>query len=517
MSNTRLPMRKIREVLRLHYDCGLSQRDIANSCKVGRSTVAEYLLRAGEEKLTWPLPVDLSDNELDRKLFPSTVVISPITPKPLPDFAYIQNEIITYRKLNLTLDLLWYEYREQNPDGYQYSYFCERYRDWLGKRDYCMRQDHRAGEKLFVDYGGGLDIWDTKTGKAISTQLFVGVWGASNLTYAEASLNQDLSSWCGSHMRAFEYFKCVPHIVVPDNLKSAVTKASLYEPQINATYAEMAGHYGYAVIPARPVHPRDKAKVEVGVLVSKRWLLAVLRKRVFTSIVELNAAIRELLEILNNRPMRKLKKSRRELFESLDRPAAKALVVCPYEYAEWKKARVNVDYHVEADRHYYSVPYRLIREEVDIRMTANTVEMFLRGELIAAHARSHVQHKHTTITDHMPVAHQKHMEWTPSHIIKWAAKTGPSTAELIKRIMDAKAHPEQGYRACLGIFRLNKSYSAQRLEAAAGRALRFNTCNYVSVCSILSAGLDRLPHVDAPTQAVLPFHENLRGDEYYSS
>lgn len=516
MPNTRLLMRKIREVLRLHNDFGLSQRAIANACGIGRSTVIEYLWRAGEAKLTWPLPTGLTDEELERKLFPP-IKVSLDTPKPLPDFDYIQSELVTHKRLNLTLDQLWVEYHEQHPDGYQYSYFCELYRDWLGKRDYCMRQVHKAGEKLFVDYGSGLDIWDTRTGEAIRTHLFVSVWGASNLTYVEAALSQDLASWCGSHMRAFEYFKCVPHILVPDNLKSAVNKPSFYEPEINVTYAEMAGHYGCAVIPARPFHPRDKAKVETGVLIARRWILAVLRKRVFTSIVELNAAIRELLEKLNNRPLRKLKKSRRELFESLDRPAAQILAARPYEYAEWKKARVNVDYHVEADEHYYSVPCRLIKEEVDIRLTGNTVEVFSRGERVAAHARSRLRYKHTTINEHMPLEHQKHIEWPPSRIIDWAAKTGPSAAELMKRIMAAKAHPEQGYRTCLGILRLGKSYGAKRLEAAAKRALRFNTCTFGSMRSILLSGLDRQPYAEPPAQAVLPFHDNLRGGQYYNS
>ena len=515
MPNTRLPMRKIHEVLRLHHCCGLSRRAISRTCGIAHSTVTDYLWRAEQASLGWPLPAGLCEEDLERRLFPP--VPDADDPRPLPDYAYIHAELITHKRVNLTLDLLWCEYKEAQPEGYQYSRFCELYRDWLGKRDYCMRQEHKAGEKVFVDYGKGLAIWDNATGEPVATHLFVAVWGASNYTYAEAALSQELASWCGSHRRAFEHFGCVPHIVVPDNLKSAVSKASFYEPEINATYAELAGHYGCAVIPARPNHPRDKPKVETGVLIAKRWILAKLRHRTFYSLPEFNAAIRELLDALNKRPLRKLKKSRLELFEALDQPAALQLNNRPYEYAEWKRARVNVDYHIEVESRYYSVPFRLLREEVDVRLTANTVEVFRKGEQVTAHARSRVAHSYTTKPEHMPPEHQKHLEWTPSRIIDWAAKTGPSTAELVRRIIAGKAHPEQGYRACLGVLRLGKSYGAVRLEAAAGRALRFNLYTFHGVRSILSSGLDRQGYVKPPEQSVLPFHDNIRGGQYYNS
>lgn len=516
MANTRLPMRKIREVLRLHNDCRLSQREISQSCGIARSTVVEYIWRAGEARIGWPIPMGLSDDELERLLYPPVAVI-PGTPGVTPDFSYIHSELVTHKRLNLTLDLLWREYKEQIPNGYQYSHYCELYRRWLSKRDYCMRQDYKAGEKLFVDYGDGLDIWSTATGEPVRTQLFVCVWGASNFTYVEASLSQELSAWCGAHVRALEYFGGAPQVAVPDNLKSAVTSASYYEPEINPTYAELARHYGFAVIPARPAHPRDKPKVETGVLIAKRWILARLRHRTFYSLAELNAAIRELLEALNNRPLRKLKQSRRELFNTIDKPAAVPLPMTPYEYAEWGKARVNVDYHVEVGAHYYSVPFRLLREEVDIRITGNTVEIFKGGERVAAHARSRERYKHTTTPEHMPPEHQKHLEWTPSRLVDWAGKVGPSTAALAGRIMASKAHPEQGYRACLGIMRLGKSYGSARLEAAAARALRFNVCSFGAVRSILSSGLDRQGGDKGPAQPILPFHDNLRGGQYYRS
>lgn len=516
MANKRLPMRKIREVLRLHHDCHLSQRAIRDACGLARSTVIEYIWRAKQARLSWPLPETLTDEDLERLLYPP-VAVAPGTPGVMPDFAHIHSELISGKKFNLTLSQLWEEYRDENKEGYQYSRFCELFRRWLGSRDYCMRQEHKAGEKLFVDYGDGLDIWNTSNGEPIKTDLFVAVWGASNFTYVEASLTQDLAAWCEAHVRGLEYSGCAPHIAVPDNLKSAVTKPSYYEPEINRTYAELAGHYGFAVIPARPAHPRDKAKVETGVLIAKRWILAKLRHRTFYSLADLNAAIRVLLDALNDKPLRKLKRSRRELFLEIDHPAALPLPASPYEYAEWRKARVNLDYHIEADCHYYSVPFQLLREEVDVRLTANTAEIFHRGKRVAAHPRSRLRHKHTTLKEHMPPEHQKYLEWTPTRIIDWAGKTGPAAAAMVQQIMAAKTHPEQGYRSCLGIMRLGKSYGSARLEAACARALRFNVCSFGAVRSILSSGLDRQTADKPPAQPALPLHDNLRGDIYYRS
>jgi transposase len=493
-------MRKIKEVLRLKYHCGLSHRQIAHSCQAARSTVSEYLWRAEQAGIGWVEAEPMQDRELEERLFPE-IPTALSHSRPLPDFDYIHKELKRHKKVNLTLDLLWREYREQYPEGYQYSQFCELYQRWRRKLDYCMRQDHRGGEKL--------------SGELIPTEIFVAVWGASNYTYVEASLSQELPSWIGSHVEAFEYFGCVPQIVVPDCLKSAVNRTCLYEPELNPTYADLARHYGIAVIPARPRRPRDKAKVETGVLIAKRWILAVLRHRTFYSLTELNRAIRELLERLNDRPLRKLKKSRRELFELFDRPQAGPLPEKAYEYADWEKPIVNIDYHIEVDKHYYSVPFRLLRETLHVRLTAHTMEAFHKGERVAAHPRSYLPYKHTTLTEHMPPAHQKHLEWSPSRMIRWAAKTGPCTARLVERIMESKTHPEQGYRSCLGVLRLEKHYPQERIEAAARRALKYNTCSFRSLRNILSSGLDRL-EADEDTQTSFGMtHENIRGGPYY--
>ena len=517
MANRRLPVRKFKEVLRLKHACGLSDREIAQSCGVARSTVGDYLGRAKKAGLTWAEVRDLTETELEKRLFSKKYVL-PTDQRPPPDCEHIYNEIRRYHKVNLTLTELWLEYKADHPDGYQYTQFCRYYHQWRGKLDYCMRQEHRAGEKVFVDYCDGLAIVDRVTGELIPTELFVAVWGASNYTFAEATLSQALSDWIGSHVRAFQYFGAVPRVLVPDNLKSGVHDACFYEPELNPTYAEMAEHYGCAVLPTRPRKPRDKAKVEAGVLVSQRWILAVLRHRTFFSLAELNAAIRECLERLNTRTMRRSGKSRRELFESLDRPAALALTEKTYEYAEWLKARVNLDYHIEVDHHYYSVPFRLLREKLDVRLTAATVEAFHKGERVAAHARSHVHGTHSTVREHMPPEHQQYAEWSPARFIQWAGKIGTATALLVERIMTARAYPEQGYRSCMGIIRLGQHYEPHRVEAAARRALKYNTCSFKSVNAILAAGLDHQPAAGEPPRQMSLFeHGNIRGKEYYAN
>jgi len=514
MAKQRLSMRKIKEVLRLGCHGELSARQVAHSLNISRSAVKEYQERAKKAGIGWPEADSLTDEQIEQRLFPAKVLDGGAS-KPLPDFEYVYHELKAHKKFNLTLDLLWREYKEQYPEGYQYTHFSVLYRRWQKKLDYSMRQDHRGGEKLFVDYGEGLNLVDAKTGEPITTQLFVAVWGASNYSYAEATLTQQLPDWIGSHVRAFEYFGCLPKILVPDCLKSAVVRACRYEPDLNPTYAEMASHYGLCVLPARPAHPKDKAKVETGVLIAKRWILAVLRHRTFYGLAELNGAIRELLERLNGRALRKLKQSRRELFELFDRPNAVALPEKPYEYAEWKLATVNIDYHIEVDQHYYSVPFRLLREKLDIRLTAHTVEAFQKGERVVCHVRSFIPHRHSTLKEHMPPAHQNYLEWTPSRIVSWAQKTGPATAELVQKIIDSRTHPEQAYRSCLGILRLEKHYSGPRLENACLRALKFAALSFKALRNILENGLDRLEENPDGSQPALPDHENIRGSGYY--
>jgi len=512
MAAERLSMRKIREVLRLHAQ-GWARRQIARSVGVAHSTIREYLRRAEAAGLSWPLPPDLTDSELEARLFPppkpSTVL------RPLPVWSEVNQEL---RKKGVTLQLVWLEYKEQYPDGLQYSQFCERFRQWKGTLDLVLRQEHRAGEKVFVDFAGQtVPVVDPKTGEVREAQIFVGVLGASNYTYAEACWSQELSEWISAHVRMYEYFGGVPALVVPDNLKSGVRHASYYDPDVNPTYQELATHYGTAVLPTRVRKPRDKAKAEVGVQVVERWILARLRNHTFHSLAELNREIRRLLTDLNERPFQRLDGSRRTLFESLDRPALAPLPATRYEYAEWKKARVNIDYHVDVLGHYYSVPYTLVRKQVDVRITASAVEILHDGKRVAAHVRSRRKGGFTTDPSHRPKAHQRHLEWTPSRILRWAGETGPSTAALAGRILEERPHPEQGYRACLGLLRLGEKYGAERLEAASFRALRIGAASYRSVKSILQNGLDRLPLEEQTTLTLPQEHENLRGAAYYTT
>jgi transposase len=507
-------VRKIKEVLRLHYEKRLSTREIAKSLSIGRSTVHDYLYRSQRAGLNWSLAADLDETSLEQQLYPPVACITQ-EKRQMPSMEYLYQEV---KKKGVTLQLLWHEYKEANPDGYQYSRFCYHYQQWVQKLDLCLRQEYRAGEKLFVDYAGQtMEITDPETGEIQEVQIFVATLGASNYTFAEPTLSQGLSSWIQSHVHAFEFFGGVPEILVPDNLKSAVTGPCRYEPDLNATYRELAEHYGAVIIPARVAKPQDKAKVESGVLQVEHWVLAPLRNRTFFSLSELQAAIAEKLEALNNRPFQKLESTRRILFETLEKPILKPLPVHPYVFAEWKNARVNIDYHIEVDHHYYSVPYQLVHEKLDVRFTDTSVEVFFKSRRVASHQRSYRQGAHTTLREHMPKSHQRYLEWTPSRLIRWAGQIGPHTQNLVACILENRPHPEQGFRSCLGLLRLRKTYSPERLEAACARALQMKAYSYKNVESILKNGLDRQPLTPASSQTPLPLleHANLRGREYY--
>ena len=511
MTQERLTMRKIREVLRLKWECGLKNRAIARSCSISHSTVSEYLQRAKAAGLSWPLPADLDEDALFLLLFPT-----PSHPSskiiPCPDWSLIHTEL---RRKSVTLRLLWVEYREAHPDGYGYSQFCELYRQWAKRLKPSMRLSHKGGEKLFVDYAGQtVPIVDPHSGEIRQAQIFVAVLGASNYTYAEANWSQDLPNWTGAHVRAFTFIGGVPEIVVPDNLKAGVKHPCRYEPDLNPTYQDLAQHYGTAVIPARPRKAKDKAKVEVGVQVVERWILARLRNRTFFSLADLNQAIRELLDELNTRLMKHLGRSRRELFEALDRPALKPLPEQPYEFAIWKEARVNIDYHVEFEHHYYSVPHTLIHEEVYVRATEGTIEIFFRSHRIASHRRSNALGRHTTLSEHMPPAHQKYQEWSPDRFTRWAQTIGPHTTQLVQALLTSRKHPQQAYRSCLGLLRLASRYGEERLEAACCRALPAGIHSYKGVKNILDAKLDQV-EPEEPAPVVPPSHENIRGQTYY--
>jgi transposase len=515
MAAERLSMRQIRDILRQKWTLGLSHRAVARSLGIGLGTVSSALARAEVAGLDWPTVQGLTDEDLERRLYRRPAPIEPTRQRPAPDCAWIHAE---RRKPGVTLELLHVEYLERHPDGYRYTQFCEHYRRWLKRRGLRMRQVHRAGEKCFVDYAGQKPrLIDPDTGAVVEVELFVAVLGASNYTYAEATRTQQVPDWIASHARAFTFFGGVPAATVCDQLKSGVAVPCRYEPGLQRTYEEFAQHYGTAVLPARPAAARDKAKVEVAVQIAERWILARLRHETFFSLVALNARIAELLTALNARRMRVYGASRAELFAGLDQPALRPLPAEPFVYGEWKTARVNIDYHVEVRRHYYSVPYALAHELVDVRVGAASVEIFHRGQRVAAHPRADRPGRHTTTPAHMPKAHQHHLEWTPSRLIQWAETIGPQTAALVAAILADRPHPEQGYRSCLGLLRLSRRVGAPRLEAACTRALAVKARSYRHVDSILKHGLDRVPlEPGSPQLTLAPAHEHVRGRDYYA-
>ena len=513
MPAERLLMRQVREVLRLRYACGQSGHGIAAAVGISRYTVAEYLRRAAVVGMTWPLPPELDDAALERKLFTPPGFVATEALRPQPDWVRIHTEL---RRPGVTLLLLWEEYRAGQPEGYGYSRFCDLYAAWRGRLSPTMRQTHPAGERLFVDYAGStVDVIDAITGEVRAAHIFVAALGASNLTYAEARWSEAQADWLGCHVNAFDFLGGVPRQLVCDNLKAGVTASCRYEPGINRSYHDLAAHYGTAVVPTRVRKPRDKAKVEVAVQLVQRWVLARLRHRRFFSLAELNATIRELVDALNDRPMRHLATSRRALFEASERAALLPLPAEPYVYAEWRRCRAGIDYHVELHGHWYSVPSRLVREVIEARITERTVELFHRGVRIASHLRSPLRGRHTTIPEHMPSAHRRYADWTPARLLREATAIGPSTAALVERILHAKPHPEQGFRACLGILRLVRPWGTERVEAACQRGIDIGARSYRSIVSILRNNLDRAYRPQSVPDEPPIRHSNVRGGDYY--
>ncbi len=519
MATEKTAMRNLREILRQKLALRRSHREAARAAGVSPGTVAMAATRAKGLGLTWDDVCALDDCALDARMYGPPGGCR--NGRPLPDFGYLHVEL---RRPGVTLQLLHIEYLAENPTGYRYTAFCERYREWSEHQRLSMRQVHIAGDKLFVDYSGKKPrIVDPETGKVVEVELFVAVLGASNYTYAEATRTQRIPDWIGSNVRALSFLDGVPAAIVPDQLKSAVTTPCRYEPGIQRTYDDLARHYGTTIFPARPAKPRDKAKVECGVRIAQRWILARIRNQTFFSLAELNERIRELVDELNRHVMRSYGASRRDLFERLDRPALRPLPDAPYEYAEWKKVGLNIDYHVEFDHHYYSVPHHLRqqqrREDRDggllLRATTATIEVFHAGKRVAAHARSYVRGRPTTCAEHMPSAHRAHAEWTPTRIVSWATTVGPNVALLARAILDERRHPEHGYRSCLGIFRLAKKYDAERVDAACARALLAGARSYRPVESILKHGLDRAAALDVSPRGPSIVHGNVRGRGYY--
>jgi len=529
MAQDKLAMRNIREVLRLKMVLKRSDTEIAQSVRCARSTVAQCVLRAHTAGLDrWEQVDGLADRELIARLYQRAHagITDRVASRPLPNWADVHAELKKHKNINLTMSLVWQEYKEQHPEGYQQTQFFEYYGRWKKKLALSMRQEHRAGERAFVDYCDGIPLTDRNTGEKIPTELFVGCLGASSFTYAEATLSQDLPCWLLSHVHMYEYFEGVPEITTPDNLKSGIKSPDRYEPEINPSYYDMVTHYGTCVIPARVRKPRDKAKVEAAVLVAQRWILARLRNRIFYTTAEMNVAIRECLEIMNNRVMRHLKKSRRQLWQEMDRPALRSLPAKRYEFALWARVGLSINYHIRFDDHFYSAPYQLVGKELWCRASAETIEILHEGVRIASHLRSFIKFKYTTLPEHMPPEHRSVADWTPERIAKWAEKIGPKARSVVELIMKSKDHPQQGFNAALGVIRLAKDHGEIRLEKACEKALAMESASYKTIKSMLknrmesvelprSAGLAQSSAPAEDTQLTLKLGQNVRGKGYY--
>ena len=509
-------MRKIREILRLRYECRLSIRQISSSVKVSTGAVTKYLRQFDQSDLSWPLPDDIDDSALINRLSPEAAhrqhqgLVD-------PDWAKIHDSL---KRKGMTRQLVWEEYCDVYPhNAYSRTQFCHRYSEWCKKQKRSMRQQHKGGEKLFIDYAGlTVPIVSKETGESANAQVFVAVLGASNYTYAEASWTQGSVDFIGSQVRALQFFGGVPEVLVPDNLRSAVSRACRYDPDINRSYLHMAEHFGCSIIPARPYKPKDKAKAEVGVQIVERWILMRLRHTTFFSLSELNWEMRRLLEDLNNRPFKQKPGCRRSQFNELDKPALMPLPRHPFEYLEFKIARVNIDYHVQFSRHFYSVPHPLVREQVEIRASHHTIQVLYKGKPVTSHVRQYTAGGFTTKPEHMPKRHQKQQQWTPARLLSWAQKLGPDVLKFTRRLLDGKKHEEQAYRSCLGLLNLEREYGQKRLNAACDRAIKTGGRRVASVKSILQSGLDKIP-LELPEekddQRVTRSHENIRGAGFY--
>lgn len=506
-------MRKIKEVLRLKWDLGLSNREIAISCDIAHSTVGAYLRRARRAGLSWPLPEGLGEEELEELLFPPPPQL-PAEERPPIDWQWVHRELT---RRHVTRKLLWQELCEDVEGAYSYTRFCELYREWAGALEISMRGIYKAGHKLFVDWAGhAMEITDPETGQIREAPIFVATLGCSNYTYVEAAPSQQLADWIGAHVRAFSFFGGVPRVIVPDNLKTGVTKPNYYEPDLNPTYKKLAAHYTTCVLPARVRHPKDKAKVEAAVRLVSERILAPLRDRTFFSVQEVNEAIAPLLDALLERPFQQLPGNRKSFFAATDQGALQPLPAEPFTPQIWKNVRAGIDYHVTIDGHHYSVPYTHRKKQLEARITASTVEIFSRGERIASHQRSARKYGQTTVPEHMPDRHRRYLEWSPERFRRWAATLGPATEELITKLLEKETYPERAYRRCMGILTLAARVEEGRVEAACRRALAVGAISYKSVKSILEKNLDRRPLPQRSADRKPIEHPHIRGPQYYN-
>lgn len=507
-------MKKIREVLRLHHELNFTQGEIAQSVKIAQSTVSEYLTRTKKLGLAWPLPEHLDDIALETMCFP--FASRPAGKNQFePDFLHIHNEL---KRKGVTLQLLWQEYTIACPQGLRYSRFCDLYRDWAKAHKIWMPQQHKAGEKIFVDYAGmTVPIMNTD-GTSFEAQIFVASMGASNYTYIEATQSQQLHDWIGSHVRMLTFFGGCARCLVPDNLKSGVQLSHRYEPELNQTYLDMARHFGVAIVPARVRAPKDKSKVENAVQNVERQILAKLRNRRFFSLEELNEELSKLLTELNCRPFQELPGSRLSTFEETDKPQLLPLPITPYAFALWKKGTIGHNYHINVLDHYYSVHYKYIKQKIDVRITSDTIEIFYKSKRIASHIRSFDKGKYTTNPDHYPPGHKFYANCTPDNLLSEAKKVGENAENWVKTVLnDPAVYGMQKEKVCMGVLRLSKSYGNNRLDTACRRGAHLGIFSCKSIESMLKNNLEQQPLQEPEEEFVLlQDHEYIRGPNYYT-
>lgn len=500
-------MLKAREILRLKYEAGLSLREIGKSCNCGKSTVSEVLERAEKAGITWP--IYLCDKELMSLLYPP---IDNKTSPPEPNMEYVFYEM---KKKSVTLMLLWEEYKDKHPNGIMYTQFCERYRNFKKNNDITMHIDHKAGEEVQVDWAGQtMSYVDASTGEIKPVYLFVAVLPASAYPFVYAYDDTKLPNWLDAHVRAYEYFGGVPKVTIPDNTKTAVITPDLVDPVLNKSYNEMARYYRTTLVPARACRPKDKAADENMVGNISRRIIATLRNTQFFSIHEINKAIKEALEKLIDRPFQKMAGNRRIAFEKIDKPLLQSLPATRYEYATWKEAKVQFNYHAEYDGFFYSVPYSYVGRMCSLRATSKTIEIYLGTERIAAYQRNYnVFKRYVTLPEHMPEEHKAVFGWNSERFLSWAEKIGPNTKELIKRILESREYPVQTYRSCMGIMRLCKSYSDEIMESASQEALDKGTCSYKYFSMIIKQVSANAPQKQSETIII---NDNVRGSSAYA-
>lgn len=513
MAEERLSMKKVKELLRLKWECQLSNRVIGHAIHASPSTVSYYTRAFKASGLTWPLEEKWDDQKLMAYLEPHCQQLKIQTQQKAPlNYTEIHQEL---KRTGVTLQLLWEEYQKHfGKKAYSYSEYCRRYRAWVKQLKPTLRQSYKVGEKCFIDYAGPKIPIHLPNGEIKEAIIFVGVLAASNYTFAKAYFTRSLPDWCDAHVSMFEFFGGLPIMVIPDNEKAGIKKACYYEPELNAQYEALASHYQIAVLPTRPYHPKDKAKAELAVLLVERWMMARLRNQIFFSLVELNQAIAQLLILLNQKPFKKLLGSRTSHFEEYEKSALRPLPKEPYEYAEIKEATVGLDYHVEAKGHFYSVPYLLIKKQVQCRVSNHIVEIFYQGKRVASHPRSFLVGAHTTLPEHMPKGHWAHKHWTPERFLHWSQSIGNSTLKVAEWNIQNKSHPECAYRIHLGLLKLSKRYGTLKLEEACFYALSIGSPTYKSINSILQQQLMSLP-LPEQTHYQSKVHQNLRGPQYY--